>query len=204
MILEPNGALKLMPASYYDGLDREQLRVWCHWHARYGLPTIELVDYLKGLIGHKTAIEIGSGCGDLCYHLGIQGTDNWCQTFKDVQLFYILMRQPMIKYGSWVERIDALEAVQKYRPQVVVASWVTHWVDATKPVKNDVGNMYGVKEDEILKLVETYILIGNKNIHEYKPIMERDHLEIQAPFVKSRAQDASLDRIFIWRGDASK
>lgn len=199
MILEPNGALKLLPASYYDILDWDELRIWCHHNARYGLPTVELVAWLKDYIGDRRAIEIGAGSGDLCYHLGIKGTDNYQQTWPDVVIHYAAMGQPLIKYGSWVENRNAMVAVQKYRPSVVIGSWITHWIDPNLPPPPGGGNMYGVKENELLKLVDTYIMIGNLDIHQHKPILKLAHEEHQFSFVKSRASRPQLDRIFIWK-----
>lgn len=198
MILEPTGALKLMPYSYYEGLDWVQLRLWCHHNARYGLPTIELVEWLKDYIGDRKAIEIGAGSGDLCHHLDIPGTDNYQQTWPDVRMFYAISGQPTIIYGTWVENIAALDAVKKYKPDIVIGSWITHWVDPDKAVGIGGGNMYGVKEDELLDYGVTYIMIGNLAIHGHKPILRLPHEELQFPFVKSRAHKRELDRIFIW------
>lgn len=198
MFLE-NGAIKLLPAEFYDRADWTALRLWCHKNARYGLPTIELVDWLKKQIGNRKAIEIGAGSGDLCRHLGIIGTDNHMQEWPDVRLYYAATGQPVVKYGAWVERLDALEAVEKHKPDVVIGSWITHWIDPDLPVPPGGGNMYGVKEDEMLKLVDTYIMIGNLETHKAKPILNLPHEEFDFPWIKSRAKERNLNRIFVWR-----
>lgn len=195
----PNGAIKLFPAAHYDRGDWTALRMWCHEHARYGLPTIELVEWLKQQIGDRKAIEIGAGSGDLCYHLGIIGTDNYQQEWPDVRLYYAVLGQPVIKYGEWVERLDALEAVKQHKPDVVIGSWVTHWIDPNLPPPPGGGNMYGIREDEILKRVDTYIMIGNLEIHKHKPILKLPHEELNFPWIKSRAAARDQNRIFIWR-----
>lgn len=200
MQLEPNGALKLMPAEYYDSLDWMELRTWCHFQARYGLPTVELIAWLKDYIGDRKAIEIGAGSGDLCHHLGIVGTDNFQQTWPQVAMYYAIGGQPTIAYGSWVEKIDAIAAAKKYKPDIIIGSWITHWIDPDKAMPVGGGNMFGVKEDELLKLVDTYIMIGNLDIHAHKPILELPHETLEFSFVKSRAQKRELNRIFIWRG----
>lgn len=198
MMLEPNGAIRLMPAAYYDSIDWQSFRIWCHYQARYGIPTIELIDWLKNCIGDRPTIEIGAGSGDLCHHLGIRGVDNHNQTWPDVALYYAATGQPTIKYAPWVQNYDALKAVKMFKPSVVVGSWITHWIDPDKPIPPGGGNMYGVKEDEMLKLVDTYIMIGNLEVHKSKPIMALPHEELELPFVKSRAHKPKLDRIFIW------
>lgn len=198
MILEPNGALRLMPASYYDSLDWNELRIWCHHNARYGLPTVELVEWLKERIGGRSVLEIGAGSGDLCHHLGIRGVDNHQQTWPDVAIHYALNGQPAIKYGPWVQNHDAVKAVKMFKPKVVIGSWITHWIDPDKPMPAGGGNMYGVKEAQILELVDEYIMIGNLEVHKAKPIRSLPHEELSLPFVKSRAHNPQLDRIFIW------
>lgn len=199
MILEPNGALKLMPSSYYASLNWNELRVWCHHYARYGLPTKELIQWLRGRIGDRPAMEIGAGSGDLCYHLGIRGIDNHQQTWPDVAAYYAATRQPTIKYAPWVQNHDALKAVTMFKPKVVIGSWITHLFDPANPEAH--GNMYGVDEGSLIKQVDEYIMIGNTAIHGDKPIMKLPHQELQLPFVKSRAHDPSLDRVFIWTKD---
>lgn len=198
--LEPCGAVTLLPAAAYRDMPWEPFRLWCHYNARYGLPTVELVDWLKAEIGERSAIEIGAGAGDLCHHLGIPGYDNYQQEWADVAAYYRAMGQPTIRYGAWVKRRDALIAVQGVKPSVCIGSWVTNWIDPNKPPPPGGGNMYGVKEDEILRLVDAYILIGNLATHSAKPIMRLPHEEHKLDFLVSRAAEPELDRVFIWRG----
>jgi hypothetical protein len=40
--------------------------------------------------------------------------------------------------------LDAIAAIEKYQPDTVVASWVTHWIDPNLPVPPHGGNIYGV------------------------------------------------------------
>lgn len=198
-LLDERGALRLMPAAWYDQQDRHSLRVWCHYNARYGLPTVELVDWLKTRIAGRKSIEIGAGAGDLCYHIGNVGVDNHQQEWPDVKAYYAALQQPTIKYPSWVIEADALEAVNRIRPSVVIGSWVTHWIDPEIPAPAGGGNMYGVKEPEILSLVDEYIVIGNLAIHSHKPIMKLPHEELELPFIRSRAARPELDRVFVWQ-----
>jgi hypothetical protein len=195
--------IKLLPSAAYDAFDRDGLRVWCHQNARYGLPTVELVEWLKTYINGRPAIEIGAGSGDLCHHLGIRGTDSKLQDDPRAAIYYQLLRQPTIHYPASVERLEALVAVKKYRPRIVIASWVTHWVDPSKPPPHGEGCMFGVREDRLLKLGVTYVFIGNLLIHQHKPILKLPHREIQVPFLRSRASVPALDRILIWnaKGD---
>jgi len=46
-LLEENLKLKLLPASHYDAIPFQELRMFCHYQARYLLPTVELIEFLK-------------------------------------------------------------------------------------------------------------------------------------------------------------
>lgn len=199
-LMGDNQRIKLLKAYEYDKMYRPSVQMWAHKHGRYGLPTFELIEWLKDQIGDRKAIEIGSGHGDLCYHLGILGTDNWCQQLPDVAAYYRAQGQPVIKYASDVEKLDGLAAVEKYRPSVVVGSWVTQWISSGPKGAGKQGSMYGIREDRILKTGVTYIMIGNLGSHNKKEILKKPHEEHRLPFVRSRASDPDLDRVFIWRG----
>jgi len=189
-LLDADGNLRVLPASVYEDIPWEHLRLWTHFRAIYGLPTIELVEYLKKLIGGRSAIEIGSGNGVLGRALGIPRTDNFMQTWPDVKLLYTLQGQPTITYGSDVEEMDAIEAIRKYKPEVVVASWVTQFSDGSRP-----GSMYGPDEEVLLSMVRSYMMFGSIKNHDHKVICNGIHQIIREPWMWSRAQDSAL---FIW------
>jgi hypothetical protein len=48
-LMGPDNTIKLLPAAAYDEFDPSGLRLWCHHNARYGLPTTELIEWLKSL-----------------------------------------------------------------------------------------------------------------------------------------------------------
>jgi len=197
-LLREDGILHLHPAAFYDKIDRNSLKVWCHHNGRYGLPTVELIAYLRQGIGRRRAIEIGAGHGDLAYHLGIPATDNWCQTFPEVKMYYELTGQPVIKYPDRVEKLDAKAAITKYQPEVVIGSWVTQWCDPNDPSQIGKGNMYGIDEEGIVAAGISYIVIGNIAVHGDKRILKLPHEELSFPFLKSRASKPGLNRIWIW------
>jgi hypothetical protein len=198
-LMGDKGVIKLLPAAAYDAFDPDGLRLWCMRNARYGLPTVELIAWLKNYIGDRSVIEIGSGAGDLAHHLGIKGTDSKIQSDPKAAMFYILTQQPTIRYPNWIERREALAAVRKYKPQVVVASWVTNWIDPHNTPPGG-GCMFGVHEDQLLATGVTYVFIGNLLVHQHKPILKVPHQELALPFIRSRAYDPSQDRVLIWNG----
>ncbi len=194
-ILMENGKLKLLPAEYYSKFLWPDFRLFCHNYARYGIPTVELVDYIKSVIDGRSAIEIGSGAGDLGYHLGIKMTDSRQQELPSIRRAYASMKQPVIKYPDDVEKLEGLEAVNKYKPQVVVASWVTPYA----PTETHFGsNPFGIHEEKILRLVETFIIVGNLDTHWDKPIRYAKHETIKAPWIISRGKNQQNNCIFIW------
>jgi hypothetical protein len=197
-LLDANGQIKLLPAAAYHAYSQQSLQLFGHRHARYGYPTVELIAWLKEKIGARKAIEIGSGTGDLAFHLGIPATDNHMQQWPHVRYHYELMGHPVIQYPAFVERVDAIDAIDRYQPEVVVGSWITQWIDPNLPMPAAGGNMYGVKEDQILDRGCTYILIGNLGVHGAKNICRQPHQQLELPFLRSRATHPLLDRVFVW------
>ncbi len=199
-LLNDNGYLKILPASFYDEQPAYDLRMFCHFLARYGLPTKELVEFLKRYIGDRSAIEIGAGCGDLGRALDIPMTDNFCQDWPDVRAMYIASQQPVIQYGKDVERLDALDAAKKYKPDIIIGQWVTNWIDPNLPPPPGGGSMYGIKEDLLLEECKSYVVIGNSNVHGHKPILQKLHSEVQNRdgVIRSRANDQSKNVVYIW------
>lgn len=200
-LLLDNGRLRVVPAATYDHIPHEDLMLWCHRHAFYGLPTTELVDFLKQEVGDRKVIEIGAGNGALGRALGIPMTDSYIQEAGRTALgdaVYDGMRQPRVKYGSDVEELEAMGAVRKYKPQVVIGCWVTQRVPANRLTAQ--GSVYGVNEERLLERVEAYIVVGNLGVHGKKEIMRHEHAIIQAPWIKSRSRNPEDNCILIWRG----
>lgn len=194
-LLMENGYIKLLSAKEYEKYPWSDFRLFCHENARYGIPTVELVSFIKELIGDRSAIEIGSGAGDLGFHLRIKMTDSKQQENPLVIQAYQNMGQPIIKYPKEVEKIDALQAVIKYKPQVVVASWITTYAPREMPYGS---NPFGIREEEILNLVETFIIVGNLDSHGDKPILNLPHLKISEPWIISRGKNSENNIIFVF------
>ena len=168
-VLLKDGKVQNLPYELLNRFSQEQISLFCHTHAIYQLPTQELIHFIQKHIEGESAIEIGSGNGCMGRSLGIRMTDNKMQELPEVRGYYQMMGQPVIKYGEDVEHIDAISAVKKYQPKVVVASWVTH---KFKEGMN-VGNALGIEEELLFENgVEKYIHIGNEKTHMYKPILE--------------------------------
>jgi len=185
-VLDTNGELRILPASYWAGTTRNERAAFGVRHGLYCFPTVELVEWLKRAIDGRSAIEIGSGSGTLAKALGIPATDNRMQEWPEIRAIYASTRQPVVRYGDNVERMHALEAVAHYQPDVVVAAWVTHVFEPHRPQAG--GNVYGVDEIAMLRSISTYLFVGNRNTHAGKALWAQKPAEyIEAPWLVSRA-----------------
>jgi hypothetical protein len=188
------GRIKLLPASVYKDIDPIHLAVWGSLKARYSFPTKELIDWLRGVIAGRTAIEIGAGNGDLGYHVGIRMTDNYSQQFPEVKLWYALQSVVPTEPPSDVEKLDAIAAVKKYQPQVVVGSFITEkWYKG-----GATGNMFGPEEEDILAGTDCYIHIGNEVTHATKRIRKYPHETLKFDWLITKSMYPDQNVIYVW------
>lgn len=192
----PDGRLKILPAEYWAGTTREERALFGVTHGIYGFPTVELVEWLGNLINGRRAIEICAGHGVLAEALGIPGTDSHQQLIPKYRVVYELAGQAIVKYGPNVEKINARDAVRKYKPEVIVGSWVTHKYDHKRPFAG--GNEVGVDQKPLLRRVQTYVHIGNDKVHEHDPMWALPHTKLHPDFVYSRSMNGSPDFVSIW------
>lgn len=201
LLLDERGLLKVVPAATYDEISHNDLMLWCLRHAFYGLPTTELIAFLQAQIGGRSVIEIGAGNGAFGRALGIRMTDSFIQRpgrSGMIDAIYGNLAQPRVQYGADVEELEASEAVRKYKPQVVIGSWITQKVSASLPVPSGGGSIHGVNEEWLLERVQTYIVVGNLDIHGQKKIMRHDPTIIQEPWIKSRSSKPEGNCVLIW------
>lgn len=189
---------RVLPAAEYRRFSEKEIRFWCALRGFYGLPTKELVDYVADLIKGKRAIEVGSGCGVFARALGIPGTDSKVQnTLGDI---YSAQRTIPVTYGTRVETLEASEAVKRYDPEVVVASWLSQRVTGFDRLNGIVGFAFGAEMWDILRGGRAFILIGNVNTHGGLKIMSKKPRVVKAPWLISRGEDQAKNRIWIWPG----
>ncbi len=186
--------LKLLPSSFYQQILPEKLRVWCRAKARYTLPTIELIEFLKQQIGERSAIELGAGNGDLGFHLGIAQTDSYCQDTPMMKLYYQSIGQTVTQPREDVERLEALDGIAHHKPQVAIASWLTQ---IYRP-DCDLGSEFGADEEQIIAQVEMYIHVGNRDSHGSKRILKKTHIEYVIPGLVTRANRPEENVIYVW------
>lgn len=191
--LYKDGFLQVKPFSYFKDIPRNDLMYFFNRHGIYVYPTLELIEWLKkNIVG--SAIEIGAGHGTISRTLGIPITDNRMQEWPEIKLYYEACGQPVIKYNDDVERLTAEDAINKYKPDTVIGTFITQlWTPETKD-----GNAYGVNEIKILQQVKKYILVINLYTHRNKLILIKPHEEYYFDWLITRAKDPSLNRIVIF------
>lgn len=196
----PEGRLKLLPASEFQSVPHDHLRLWCHQTARYGIPTVELIEWLKEEIGGRFAIEVGAGNADLGHLLGITSTDSRIQQTPELRAYYALGGQIPTDPPPDVRSMDAITAIKHYSPQVVVASWLTRKFIVGKDREGKAeASIYGPEEEKIIKRCRVYIHIGNDNVHGQKTILSLPHDTYYFPWLVSRAEDQGKNTIKVWR-----
>lgn len=200
-VLDGQCRLRLLPAAYWATTTADERALFGHRHGLYSFPTVELVELLRGIIGGRSAIEIGAGHGVLAEALGIPATDNRMQEWDKYRAIYAVTGQPAVPYGHNVVDCHASRAVRRYKPQVVIGCWVTHKYDAARHGAG--GNEVGVDEEDILRHCEAYVVVGNEKVHAGKKIWARPHAVEYPPFVYSRARNGTRDFIATWRGSRS-
>lgn len=198
MLFDENGQLKVYSYEDLKDIPHDHIRLFCLRNGIYSLPTIELMDFLKEEIGDKLnqTIEIGAGNGVYSRELGIKGTDSYMQEEASIKAYYDLYEQTPVSYGDHVEKIDALSAVKKYKPKIVLASWCTHKYNPKEHWRG--GNALGISERNIFDRVEKYIHIGNETVHDKKPILRTPHRKIKEKWIMSRAESKDRNIIYIW------
>ncbi len=200
--LLPNGTYVIPYAQELLKFSPDERMQFGHKYGMYTLPTLELIDFLKALIGTQKAVEIGSGVGIIGQALGIPCTDNYCQDHPAAKAMYAQYGQTTIKYGAHVLKRDAEWVARKWQPDIILGSWITHkYVD---PIIE--GNMFGPDEAVILQHCKQYVMLGHERIHSKKPIANRPHKIIKSsecPFYVTRSWESELNAIFIWEGEKS-
>ena len=196
-LLDEQSILKVVPAEYYAQVSQETLAFFCHKYGFYTLPTTELIEWLKPHVVPDKTIEIGAGVGTIGRALGIPRTDScYMRTNAEVIAYYTLMGQPLTKYPEDIEELDAIAAVDKYKPEVVIGSWITHKYTIERAELG--GNMFGVDEEYVLQNVKKYIMIGNDQAHRLKPILALSHEEHYPDWLYSRSISGRPNVIFVW------
>lgn len=194
--LDADGRPRVLPVSFWAATTAAERGLLGHRYGIYTFPTVELVAYLKTVIGDRSVIEIGAGHGVLAEALGIPATDSRQQEKEPWRSRILADGQPPVRYGDNVIEVDAVRAVRRYKPDVVIACWVTHKYLRSRHAAG--GNAAGVVEEEVIAGCEQYVFMGNEDVHAGKSIWTLPHSIIYPDFVVSRAINGSREFIATW------
>lgn len=184
--------INILSANIYKRYSLDTVQFLMHMRGIYVLPTEELIEWLRPHCDN--AIEIGAGNGTIGRALGIPITDSHLQANPEIQKIYKTFGQPPIEYPADVEKLDALQAIEKYNPKTVIGAYITHLYR-----DGDVeGNMFGVDEYKVID-GRMYINIGNADTHKHKPILSIPHEEYHFDWIITRSADQSKNRIWVWQ-----
>lgn len=201
-LLMPAGEIVPALAAELARFDQNHLSKFCFEQGLYCLPTTELIDWLSQQIGGRLALEIGAGRGILGRALDIPMTDSHLQDGRNrfVVEHYKSLGQPLIRYPADVRKLTANSAILTYRPQVVVAAWVTQKVTDRREHERMGGNYWGVDETRFGRDgVETYIHVGHSKVHADKRILgQYPHQVYKLPFLFSRSPQPAGNLIYIF------
>lgn len=190
-----------LPCARYRKWGTPALKAWCYINKLYGLPTLELLEWLSfRLRGYPPGdiLEIGAGRSNIGSCISVRQTDQYTYDIPEARGFYDSMNQKPPRPEPEVEKLEALEAVEKYKPRVVIASWVSQWLDPEDPNPRGHGSIFGVKKDELLKQpsVELYIQVSNTLVHGAESV-SRSASIVRPGGLASRGEPGK-DAIFVW------
>lgn len=198
MLYRPDGTIKPVPAAVLQEIPITTIQVWCVRRGVYQIPTEELLNWLTEHIRGKNAIEIGAGNGAIGRELGIPMTDSYIQTTPAIKAYYELLKQTPITPPSDVQKFEANEAVDHFKPDLVIGAYITQLY--TEGYKH--GSAFGVDEVFLIDKVQKYIHIGNDASHGDKKIMQELPYVLQRfPWLVSRGMDQNLNHICIWEAE---
>lgn len=198
LLVEETGLLKVVDADFLRTLNLEHLIVWGNKRGVYTFPTTELITWIKEKIGDRKAIEICSGNGVIGRALGIVRTDSHVQTTPEMIAYYEAVGQKPISPPKDVYNFEANDAVDFFKPQVVVACYATQKYLPGDEVQKVGSSVYGVDELAMLPKIETYINIGTDTSHADKRIRKFKHDLYRFDWLFTRSPDQKLNHICVW------
>jgi len=192
----------------------------------YTFPTLELCEWLESQIDDNpeyephSAIEICAGTGWIGRQLRIPITDVKNMENPEVQKVMLdSMSVPTI-YANDVETLEASEAINKYKPDIVIGSYVTSKqlidkIDRKKAITIGVKLPYGgVLKQNLIDIVRKEVKVGvdvrgicrkvykvilvcNMRVHRNESYISLPHKTLSFPWLVTRG-DTSQSKILIF------
>jgi hypothetical protein len=201
--LTDNGEVKILPAKEWQKWGKNNLGAFLTCNNIWTVPTLELCDILDDEIGDLSCIEICAGRGIISKELNIRATDSYLKASEE----YInaLGQNENMQYPSFVEKLEASEAVDKYHPECVLSCYgVPRWdeetakryyLDTGKELR---GSVKGVDYEYILSKIKKLILVGHKELYCQHPFFKRKHRLIVNKNVLTRHSVNGQSYIYIF------
>jgi len=197
-LLDSDKDLVIKDASFYKDIPQIYLATFSHKHGIYGLPTTELIAFLREHVVKGKTIEVGAGNGAIGRALYIPITDSRIMEDPMVKLMYQAHGQPTTRYPDDVIKMNAIEAIKNFKPDVVIGCWVTQ-IYKEEDGPHQKASVHGLDEEFIIDNVKKYIVIGNENIHGTKRILDKPHKTLTFPWLYSRSfENHDKNLIYIW------
>ena len=220
------GRIYPIPYSHIKDDTLDTLNVVMQALGLYTFPTLELCEWLYSQIDDNpeyephSAIEICAGTGWIGRQLGIPTTDIKNMENPEVQKIMLDSRSIPTIYADDVETLEASDAVSKYKPDIVIGSYVTsrQLVDKVDKRKAKTVGIHmpnggiitqnlmdivrkeikvGADVKSICRKVYKVILVCNMRVHRNESYMSLPHKTLSFPWLITRG-DASQARILIF------
>jgi hypothetical protein len=199
LVDEATGLLKVVDSAILREINPEHLVVWGNKRGVYTYPTTELIAWIKEKIGGRSAIEICSGNGVIGRALGIVRTDSYIQVQPEMIALYESMGQKPIAPPNDVYRFESNDAVDYFKPQVVVGCYATQkYLPGDERPPKVGSSVYGVDELAMLPKIETYINVGTDTSHGDKRIRKFKHEIYRFDWLFTRSANQKENHICVW------
>ena len=208
--LVKNEEIQILPAATWLKYGKNNLAMFMNMFNIWVAPTLELIDILDDEIGDMSCIEICAGLGAIGRELGITTTDSHLHSTEEFKNTFGKMRGIAIdmKYPSDVEKLEASEAVDKYKPECVLGCYaVPKWTEkkATeyflKYRKELKGSVVGVDYDYILPKVKKLILVGHDGLYSQHTFFNRKHRAVISKNIVTRHTVEGNSAIYIFNNN---
>ncbi|SEW20953.1 hypothetical protein SAMN05428988_3153 [Chitinophaga sp. YR573] len=200
VLLDSNGLLKVVDADLLRSFRFLELRLWARENGVYQFITTEMIDWLRTYFDGRKGLEICAGKGTIGRTLGIISTDS-----RLLQTNHGIVKSAMQQFNEQptnppddVLTFESNAAVNHFKPQVVVGAFVSQLYKPGENWDKIPSSAFGTDEELLYKKVSTYIMFGNINVHKHKRLFKKQHREYFFPWLFTRCEDQSKNRVWVW------
>lgn len=226
-LYDGQGRVLPVPFSFIKDDNDDTLNLVMQTCALYTFPTLELCEWLNSQIDDNpdyephSAVEICAGTGWIGRQLGIPITDLKAQ---EDPVFSGLMYQTVsvpVTYTSDVEKLEAQDAITKYKPEIVIGSFVSSMksIKATNKKKTmkirvplPTGGFmeqnlmelaekelpfFGVNVEKVIRRCWKTILVCNMRTHRHQSYLSIPHQTLSFPWLVTRG-DRTQSKVLVY------